>query len=437
MTKGTSDDAKLFSAGLLGTLVLSGVLGLSIFPNAAFRALYNGVDMHVSEQAGSHEQEEHEFLSRFRSLSPQERVQVWKDSNTLRHQHGVARKYEVQMQDLLIAEGTDTAPYLATILRDENAPYFYRFWSIRILSDMDRYVPSDDMPVAARTTIYVKGIVSGAVNPFLEITRRRIGAEGVEALRWAADHAKDQEIRSHAQNALGEIGANFGALTLHEVVQQWRATTAQSKGIESDGLPALPSIESFKLGQVLVERAPDSLPEITEALRNDQNPYVLEYAIFLVKQIDLRRVRLRTIPEGRDAVESAHLVLLHKKLRGDLGTAGERSFKWQTLADQVYNDNFGLAPATEGAFYAHMLHLLYGEDAVITHAGDRMHQAAVPAIRAFFTYLTNKDAYFPSWEYTYTLSDPSLQAFLPKFRQKMDRVDAAWKEFQNGNPSKP
>jgi len=62
--------------------------------------------------------------------------------------------------------------------------------------------------------------------------------------------------------------------------------------------------------------------------------------------------------------------------------------------------------------------------------GDVIRQEwAIPAFNAFITFLTDKDPFFPSWEYTYF--GPSYsEAFHPKFQAKMARFEDAWKQFK-------
>jgi hypothetical protein len=90
-----------------------------------------GQEMH--EHLQEQKKENADFLNHFRKLLPQERVNLWKESNNRKYRKAVAFRLADSIQDVLISEGTDTVPYLSGIVRDDHQLYFYRFWALTIL----------------------------------------------------------------------------------------------------------------------------------------------------------------------------------------------------------------------------------------------------------------------------------------------------------------
>src|SRR5439155_352545 len=85
--------------------------------------------------------------------------------------------------------------YFAAIVRNRREPYFYRFWAMRILADMDRYVPEENLPKGAEVTLGVDELkLHGAIDPFSQITGQRIGNRGRQTLQWAANEGDDKAV---------------------------------------------------------------------------------------------------------------------------------------------------------------------------------------------------------------------------------------------------
>lgn len=383
----------------------------------------------AKEERQKQREENKEFLNRFRTLPPRERVQIWKDSNNSKHRKGIAYRIADKIQNLLIVEGTDTAPYLAQIIRNEREPYFNRYWDMKILVDMERYVSEEDLPKGAGDTLGVDELnLHGAINPFTPITGRRIGNQGWDALLWAAKEANDKWFQFFTQYELGFVEAELKALSLSEQIHRWRESVAKTKG--TVGNP-----ESFiedALGRLIVEHAPDSLPGVLDLLNHDEDPQVQRAAIGLIREIDVFRFRLRKTQLGMSAIAAVHQAVEHRDIKLNCPSCETPAATWTEVSAQFFKDDFGLNPGTLGSYYAQMLHTLYGEDTVkIVPVGDVIKQEwAIPEINAFITSLTNKDPFFPSWEYTYCAISYS-QAFHPKFRIKMDRIEESWKQFRS------
>src|SRR5579859_1979581 len=103
---------------------------------------------------------------------------------------------------------------------------------MKILADMDRYVPERNIPKGAVITVTLGADalnLRGAVNPFLEITGRRIGDQGREALEWAATKADDKWLQFFARNDMGLVRQELAPLPLAEQVQRWRTSVAEGQ----------------------------------------------------------------------------------------------------------------------------------------------------------------------------------------------------------------
>lgn len=381
--------------------------------------------------------ENKEFLDTFRSLPPEARIDIWKQSNNAKYRQSVAYRAADGIQDLLIIEGTDTVPQLAAIIRDSHEPYFYRFWAAKILADMDRYVPAESIPKGAAVTVTLGAEavnLRGAVNPFLEITGRRIGDQGREALEWAATKADDKWLQFFVRNDMGLVRQELATLPLAEQVQRWRASVAQ--GQRTEGRP-----ESFVreiLGRLLVERAPESLPALLDLLNHDRDRYVRTAVVGLIREVDVYRFRLRKTELGRSAIEAVRTAVVDVKVKLTCPECSTPAQAWAVLSGQFFNDDLGLNPGSLGAYYAQMLHTLYDENTIrVVQVGTVIKQEwAIPEFTAFIAFLTDKDPFFPSWEYSY--SGPSYsEAFHPRFADKMARIEDAWKQYKAGGIDLP
>jgi hypothetical protein len=80
-----------------------------------------------------------------------------------------------------------------------------------------------------------------------------------------------------------------------------------------------------------------------------------------------------------------------------------------------------------------MLNVLYDESTVDVVVGAYVPGTVrpAPAFNGFIAFLTDKDPFFPSWEFTY-VGPLRTQTFHPRFQAKMARIEEAWKEFKTG-----
>ncbi|MFI5069970.1 MAG: hypothetical protein ACHP8A_03675 [Terriglobales bacterium] len=301
---------------------------------------------------------------------------------------------------------------------------------MRILANMDRYVPEEGLPKGAVVTLGVDELkLRGTIDPFLQITGRRIGDQGRQTLQWAANGADDKWLRFVARDDLGLVKEELNGLSIDEQVRRWRDAIAQAKG--TAGKP-----ESFVgdiLGRSIVERAPDSLTPLIESLNHDKDGVVRRAIVGLIREIDAYRFRLRRTDLGRSAIEAVHKAVVGGAVKLDCPKCDTPAQAWAEISRQFFKDDFGLSPGSLGAYYAQMLHTLYGENTIrVAEVGSVIKQEwATPEFTDFITYLTDKDPFFPSWEYTFF--GPSYsEAFHPQFQAKMARIEDAWKQFKAG-----
>jgi hypothetical protein len=377
----------------------------------------------VRQRLDKQQQENAEYLNKFRRLPPEERVRIWKESHNYKYRKEISFRTSDKIQNLLVTEGTDTVPFLARILRDRHEPFLYRFSVITILADMDRYVPPENVPKGAHTLSATAG-PDPDTNPFLEITGRRIGAEGREALLWTANQADDKWLQFFARNQLGLVEQELRALPLDEQIRRWRNGVCRHVGGDPE------SVRTEILREIIVERMPDSLSSLVDALEHDQSSCVRNDVLPLLIRTDLFRMRLRKTEPGRMAIEAVHQALIHGRIKPQCAACQTKDETWTTLTNQFYKDDFGVNLTTPGAYYAQMLHALYGEDTVsVVNVGDIIRQEwPKPEFGAFITFLTDKDPFFPSREFN-NQGRMYLEAYHPRFQAKMARIEDAWKQF--------
>jgi len=379
---------------------------------------------------GEHDRRVNEFLSNYVRLLPEERVQLWVKSETSRNVKGLFPSTKRAMTDALIVVGTDAVPALSQVVRSGELQA--RIDAVRILCNMDRFVRSGERPLHDKgASISVKPLgILGDVNPFLPVDGRRVGKEGYEAVKWAAEQTGSKDLHFYARLLSGLLKDDLKQLTSEQQFETWRSTIIKSKGIESenDGSYAVYSI----LGKIIIEKMPDSLPTLVKILEADGNGYVRKETINLLAQADLCRLRLRGTEVGRHAIEEIRKALVRGNLKPVPKNERFRDDYWNSLSAQFFQDQFRIDMTSTWALYARAFEEFYGVKATVTK-GEEPYDLieARPEIREFVTFLTNLDPNFPSWEYTYCGS-PSDEAFHPLFKAKMNRYHEQWVRFQAG-----
>jgi hypothetical protein len=365
--------------------------------------------------------EDLQFLACFSRQPPRERIRLWQ---TGLHAVGVGR----EMTELLIGQGTDTAPLLAALLRDKKS--YYRFYALKLLCDMDRFVPSERLPIPEDE--FVNEQVQELMNDFMVVDGRRIGSEVYATVKWATEQSEDTELRFYAREYTGLLDKDLEKLPLTEVVKQWREAVIKCKG--HAGLESKASSMMYHLTDVLVTRAPESLPTLTEMLKSDSSSYVREHAIIVVRAIDNRRVRLRGIEEGRRAIEAVRLAIERGGLKPTYDKKSWRKELGEELEAQFLRDYWSVRDEQNGGisqdvdFYANTLDEMYGTGTKVSRFMPKGKPDMRPTVRQFITYLTEIDPYYPSWEY-FNLGPPWEGVCHLLFQRKMTRYHEAWKHF--------
>jgi hypothetical protein len=127
-------------------------------------------------------------------------------------------------------------------------------------------------------------------------------------------------------------------------------------------------------------------------LRKD--PYVREELIQVFAQTDGCSVRLRKLESGRAAIEAVRRALEH--------------------------GSFALA-----------LESFYGDETMVDYSPKWIRGARLE-LRSFVSYLTDKDPYFPRWEYTRCDGSPRDEVVHPSFRARIERLHSEWQMFAAG-----
>jgi len=381
-----------------------------------------------------HERKKSEFLSKYVHLPPEDRVELWTQAESSRDVKGLYVGARGDMTNILIAAGTDAVGNLVQVIHSGSLRP--RVDAVRILCAMDRFVPANEKALPSEgASIVVEPLnLRGDVNPFLEVDGRRIGKEGYEAVRLAAEQTENNYLHFFARFFSGLLKQDLQQLPLERQFDTWRSAIIKGRGLESV------DDESYSvywtLGNILIDKLPDSLPTLIKILESDQNSYVREGAIYLMAQGDRCRMRLRGTEIGRRAIEEIHRALMQGNLKPVYRSKEFRDKYWAELSKQFFEDEFRIDATSTWALYARAFDQFYGAKATITK-GDGPWQLveARPDFRPFITLLTNVDANFPSWEYSYC-GQPYYEVFHPMFRAKMDRYHEQWIRFQS-DPRRP
>lgn len=364
------------------------------------------------------------ILACYLMLPPQERVKLWRNGL------GLYGSIQVDTDRELIVRGVDAVPYLAEVVRQGNS--YYRTYALKILCDMDRFVPKDELVVPeigrSNNKIWEQFRLEGKINQFMVVDGRRIGREGYEAVKWAAEQTKDKDLRLHARDYSGLLEQELRQLSLGEQIKMWRESVVKSKGI----LGMAGKVDDYNLSQslkaILIEQAPASIPALIEMLDYESNGYARDEAVTILYQIDTFRMRLRATENGQKAIEAIHRALEQGGLKPFYRTEEAREKLWRWVYARVFDDEADIFDGT----WALALKQLYGVPLELGSGqlGDTTFSSkTLPELRRFATYLTKVDPFFPSWEFTYVGSTSDI-VLHPRFKAKMARYYEYWKRFK-------
>ena len=372
--------------------------------------------------------EEDAFIANFVHQPPDERVRLWRKNINTALDHK-------RMEQLLIARGTDAAPYLAEIVRGGKS--YVRLFALNLLCNMDRFVSADQLLIPERGE-YSEPLAKGRRDQFMLVDGRRIGPEAYAVVKWATEQTKDEDLRFHARNYTGLMEQDLRKLPLSEQLRQWREAVIKSKGVLGFGSDSFTLVH--QLGNILVERAPESLPPLIDMLENDKSGYVREEAISVITWVDRYRMRLRGTEVGRGAIEAVQRALERGGLKPTHTNRERREYLWNQISSQVFDDSDFY---TAWPVYAYMLEKLCSAQTTIPGTGgyNPVFKAIVtsdasPEWRRFRKYLTELDPFFPSWEYVY-VGPADNELLHPRVRQKLIRYLEHWKRFEAEQSLKP
>ena len=303
-----------------GFLVLAFAIQLAGLPGQlAIPAEKNKLAQTKTEQSSALskiESEDREFIKRYVALPPQEQVEIWSKaaSNTKYLPSIVEWRMQTEMEQVLVLEGVDAVPYIAKLLVAGSTGRRLRV--LKMLCDMDRFVPDEKIPLeAARNSIYVGALQKGGrVNPFIPVDGHRIGNEGLGAILAIANQSENQLTQFYARLWTGQVRKDLENLSFEEQVRRWREAVIKSRIVIKEAeFPELSS--TYKLLEVIwMERMPESIPKLTELLERDKDPYVRTELIHVFARADGCSVRLRKLESGRAAIEAVRRALEHGSL---------------------------------------------------------------------------------------------------------------------------
>lgn len=349
-------------------------------------------------------------MAQFSKLPPQERVKRWLKEGGYFANSGFLGG---DMENELVVGGLDTVPHLAEIVRRGKG--YQRLGALKLLCKMDRFVPTERLPEGVPgQPLFGESEPVGILDMLMVVDGRRIGKEGAEAVRWAAEQTEHDDLRFHAREYSGLLKQEISKLSLEEQLRQWRNSAAKCKGYP--GMNDDCRLNEL-VGYALSEKGAEVIPALIHMLEQDANPYVREEASSVLVMIDRFSMRLRGTEVGRRAIEAmrqAHLRCNHKPYLNERETC---EGNWRDLSAQFFKDeramNFNWMTA---------LDQLYG-----LGIKDKQLWELSPEGRRFVTYLTEVDPYFPGWEfYDHTLE----YALHPRFKAKWERYYEHWKRFK-------
>ena len=383
------------------------------------------------ENASRQRRVEEIFLADFLRLPPKERVGLWEEGKDPTGRGLI----KTAMDDALIARGVDAVQYLAeTVLKGDS---YHQSHALKVLCDMDRFVSLEQLPLPdVGAAIYVQPLdIKGRLNPFMIVDGRRIGMEGLEVVKWAAEQASNKDLRFHARLYSGILEQDLRHRTLQEQIDLWRQSVSASKGLLGLSNDTDSYNTAYLLKGILIERAPESIPPLVDLIEKSLNGYVTEEALALLLGIDRARMRLRATETGRLAINSIHRALERGGLKPVYTSKAQRDRLWEQISSEVFQDAVAINHASSWSVVAMALEEFYKINLTKRSYTVQPIIEALPEIREFVTYLTAVDPYFPSWEFTST-GDPRDDVFNSRFKEKMARYYGEWKRFKSVSMSR-
>ncbi|MBC7932500.1 MAG: tetratricopeptide repeat protein [Rubrivivax sp.] len=368
---------------------------------------------------------EKEFLKAYPQLPARERVTRWLDAGGF---DAGSSGGGLKMENELIVSGLDTVPHLAEIVRQGKG--YERLGALRLLCKMDRFVPAEALPQGVPGRVLFGGNEPvGILDALMLVDGRRIGKEGIEAVRWAAEQSKHDDLRFHAREYSGLLDQDLRQLSTDEQLKQWRKAVAKcgdDPGMNDDCTLA------DHIADTLLERASEVISPLIAMLEHDDNRRMPSEALSVLRRIDSTSMRLRGTETGRRAIEAMRRALQ----RCNLSNFDERDAcqkEWEIASAEFFDDRL------EGYRYD----WLRGLEAMY---GFRLTEAKGPVkvrtneARQFVDYLTEIDPYFPSWEFTHQGNWVDY-ALHPRFKAKWERYYEQWKRFKasqgDASPASP
>jgi hypothetical protein len=300
-----------------------------------------------------------------------------------------------------------------------------RMLAVGILCAMDRYVPPERLlwsDIGLDVNLpWLRA--AGLIDPFRPVDGRRIGREGYEAIKWAEEQKDNDDLRFHAQQCTGSLEQQLRDLRPGEQIRRWRAAIIKSRGFL--GGPD----ESWlytKLQQIIGDRAPESLPLLTDMLDHDKNGYVRLGIFNILHSVDVCRLRLVGSEAGQAAIAAMGRAVRQGNFKPPLRHTQED-------AEQTYRElsggerNIGLD--TRWDWYAYAMGRLYGEELTTNPNYPYGREKAIPEIHDFIDHLSSVDPTFPSWEYTFW-GNPADETLHPLFQKKLQRYYEEWQRFK-------
>lgn len=392
----------------------------------------------VDRKIAALREQEDQFILRFVELPPSKRLAVWNRSSSFYNymRSTVEWRSQGEMRSALIVQGVDAVPFLTETLR--HCDLDRRIAALEVLCDMDRFVPTADLPIPVGPSVYVRVLKQGGrINPFQPVDGRRIGSIGYQALEWAVAQKEDKELNFHARAVSGNLKTELAALTLTEQFRLWREAALKSRGSTPSDRDQ--SITRNVLDDILIHETPESFSGFSKVLAEEKDPSVVEAAISDLRRTDTCRRRLISSQAGLQAIDAIRSVL-HRPGKPSQRTPSEAQTNdefWKTLSFEFFDDEIRLDPMSTWAVNFQAFEVLHGRKVAAPTNPFVGRGSAPPETVRFIAYLSQLDPNFPSWEYSYCPNDAQGvvdEVMHPKFKAKINRYFEAWTQFETGDP---